>query len=117
MPAPARLSVRCGLLVALLSALLCASCNTTPTLPLPPPLATVDVPDERGIALVQGEAEAKSYISVLNERTASGKITQADDEGTWKVEIEAQSGDPLTIWQEVDGETSEQKHAFVPFPR
>jgi hypothetical protein len=113
MLAPGRLGARCGLLAALL----CASCSSTPTLPLPPPLATVDLPDERGLALVRGEAEAKSYVSVLNERTASGKITQADDEGTWEVEIEAQSGDPLTIWQEVDGETSEQKHTFVPFPR
>lgn len=94
-----------------------ASCNTTPTLPLPPPIASAETPDEQGFALVQGEAHALSYVSILNERTDAGVITRADQEGKFKARIAAEVGDLLTIWQEVAGEIGELKQTVVPRPR
>jgi len=104
-----------GLLLCL--GLLTPSCNVTPTLPLPPPVASADTPDEQGYALVQGEAHALSYVSILNERTDSGVITRADQEGKFRARIEARVGDLLTIWQEVAGEIGELKQTSVPAPR
>jgi hypothetical protein len=98
-------------------ALASASCNTTPTLPLPPPVASASSPDEQGFALIEGEAHALAYVSVLNERTEAGVITRADDEGRFRARIAAQIGDLLTIWQEVGGEVGELKRTSVPPPR
>src|SRR4051794_2926262 len=72
-PQPARTLFT--LLVVLCLGLFVASCNTTPTLPLPPPVASAGTPDSQGFALVEGQAQALSYVSVLNERTDAGVIT------------------------------------------
>lgn len=94
-----------------------AACNTTPTLPLPPPIAIAEAPDEQGFALVRGEAKSRSYVSILNERTDQGVITRADDEGKWEARIAARIGDSLTVWQEIDGEAGEPNFIEVMAPR
>lgn len=99
------------------AALPLASCNTTPTLPLPPPVASASAPDEQGFALVRGEASAEAYVSILNERSESGVITRADPAGRFEALIRAQVGDPLTIRQEIDGELSEPFYTTVLPPR
>jgi hypothetical protein len=108
-----RLFVRLGRLAcALLLVLACASCNNTPTLPLPPPVAQATL-DEQGFALVTGEVHAHAYVSVLNESTEAGVITRADGEGRFQARLEAEVGDLLTIWQDVAGELSEPKYTTV----
>lgn len=108
-----RLSPRLrGPLCALLLGLGCVSCNNTPTLPLPPPVAQATL-DEQGFALVVGEVHAHAYVSVLNERTERGVITRADEDGHFETKLEAEVGDLLTVWQEVGGEISESKYATV----
>jgi hypothetical protein len=109
---------RLGLAVALLlAALALGSCTTTPTLPLPPPVASVGVPED-GFAQIEGQVHALAYVSVLNEQSEQGVITRADTEGNFKTRIEAKSGDLLTLWQDLgDGEASEQKHLVVPSER
>ena len=59
--------VRAFGLVLLLSAGLSAGCNTAPTLPLPPPVASVAKPDMQGFALVEGEVNENAYVYVFNE--------------------------------------------------
>ena len=103
-----------GLVLLLLSF---GSCNSTPTLPLPPPVAQVSTPDETGFALVEGEAQEDAYIFVLNETRDAGVITKADQDGLYSVRIQALSDDRLVIWQSVDGESGEQKRITVPRPR
>src|SRR5687768_13182544 len=88
-------------------------CSTAPTLPLPPPVATVSTPDSQGLALVEGEVNELAYVLVFNERLERGVITRADDEGYFSVEIEAVVGDTLTVWQESEGETGERKQTTV----
>jgi hypothetical protein len=104
-------------LLVLLLALGGGSCTTTPTLPLPPPLVSVETPSE-GFALIQGQAQALSFVSVLNEASEEGVITRANTEGEFKTRIAAEAGDLLTVWQDLgDGVQSLQKQVTVPAPR
>jgi hypothetical protein len=104
-------------LAAVLLALACGSCSTTPTLPLPPPLVVVGVPFD-GFAEVEGDVSSLAYVSVLNERTEDGVITRANGEGHFKTRIAAESGDLLTVWQDLgDGEQSLPKNLSVPDER
>lgn len=102
------------LFVATLS--LVGGCGTTPTLPLPPPVASVGEA-RNGLVVVEGEVLPEAYVSIFNERTEGGVITRADMEGLFSAEMEAEAGDELTIWQERDGETGERKRIVVPTPR
>jgi hypothetical protein len=99
------------------AALILGSCTTTPTLPLPPPVASVGVPED-GFALVEGEVHSLAYVLVLNEASEEGVITRGDQEGNFKARIAAKSGDLLTVWQDLgDGDQSEKKYLTVPAPR
>ncbi len=108
--------------VALSGAIFCASlglggCNQAPTLPLPPPVVDIGSPNTQGLVTVSGEVTPQAYVSVLNERTEKGLITRADREGDFEVEIEAEVGDLITVWSEIDGEIGERKQSTVPAPR
>jgi hypothetical protein len=101
-------------LVLVLSAALFCGCNSAPTLPLPPPVASVSKPDMQGFALVEGEVNELSYVFVFNESMDDGVITRADDHGVFSVRIRAASGDHLSIWQEFQGQSGERKETIVP---
>jgi hypothetical protein len=94
-----------------------AGCNSTPTLPLPPPVVDVGTPNSQGLVTVRGDVLPLAYVSVFNERTEAGLIVRADREGAFEVTIEAEVGDLISVWSEIDGELSERKHASVPPPR
>ena len=106
--------VRAIRFVLVLSAALFAGCNTAPTLPLPPPVATVSRPDMQGFALVEGEVNENAFVFVFNETMELGVITRADDEGSFSVRIQAIAGDHLSIWQEFQGDSGERKETVVP---
>lgn len=93
-----------------------AGCNAAPTLPLPPPVVEVTTPDSTGYALVSGEVNPDAYVFVFNENLELGVITRADGEGLFEARIRADVGDLLTIWQESEGITGEQKQTVVPEP-
>src|SRR5687767_15754037 len=102
-----------GFILAIALAILPA-CNAAPTLPLPPPVADVGTVDMQGFALVSGEVNPLAYVFVFNERLETGVITRADDEGVFSVRIRAEPGDVLSVWQEADGVSGEQKAIAVP---
>ncbi|MFT3922866.1 MAG: hypothetical protein QM778_10055 [Myxococcales bacterium] len=91
-------------------------CGTTPTLPLPPPVASVGQ-SVNGLVLVEGQVLPRAFVSVFNERTEAGVITRADMEGAFSAELEGEVGDVLTLWQEHEGDTGERKTLVVPAPR
>lgn len=91
-------------------------CTSTPTLPLPPPVAVVHAPTAQGLVMVEGEANVRAFVSVFNQHTEAGRITRADMRGHFQVEIEASVGDTLVIWQERDGLTGERTEQNVPAP-
>jgi hypothetical protein len=90
------------------------ACANTPTLPLPPPVATAEFPDESGLVRVSGTALGNAFVSVLNTRTEQGVITRADDDGAFATDIAASAGDRLELWQEADGEIGERIDLAVP---
>jgi hypothetical protein len=92
------------------------SCGSTPTLPLPPPVASVGAPSLQGLVRVEGQANEEAYVTVLNETTDSGKIGKADVDGHFAIEIAASVGDQLVIWQELDGISGERNEQIVPAP-
>jgi hypothetical protein len=104
-----------GLMLALAMAI-SPACNSAPTLPLPPPVADVGVPDMQGLALVSGEVHPLAFVFVFNERLESGVITRADEEGVFSVRVRAEPGDVLSIWQEAEGITGEPRSIAVPDP-
>jgi hypothetical protein len=96
---------------------LLVGCNAAPTLPLPPPVASIEAPNAQGLVLLVGDAPKRSYVSAFNPRTEAGVITRADLNGKFSLEIEAASGDYLTLWVELEGEVGERVDIRVPEER
>jgi len=106
-----------------IGALACAvllSC-TSPTLPLPPPVAptvsTGSSPDTVHLTAGAGGAEPNALVVVVNRNTdvprnhrVSGTI--ADPQGAWDLEVFAHSNDTLDISQEI-GTTRSQGTTIV----
>jgi hypothetical protein len=100
-----------------LSLLSVASCNTAPTLPLPPPVANVSLPSSAGLVIVEGMAKSRATMFLYNEQAEAGVIGRADEAGSFVLAIEAMSGDSLTLWQEHSGTPGQQRTLTVPTPR
>ena len=81
-------------------------------------VAEVTAPDPlTGLVRVSGEALDGSYVSCLNEDSAAGVIVQADDRGRYSLDIAAEVGDSLSIWQHLGTERGPYQHVQVPAPR
>jgi hypothetical protein len=80
-----------------------ASCISTPTLPLPPPVASVSSPNAQGLVRVEGEANERAYVHVFNQQLDRGRTERADESGRFGIEIEGSVGHTLVIWQEDEG--------------
>lgn len=74
-----------------------------PTLPLPPPAAlALTSPDPvTGLVTVTGEALPAAFVSCLNLRLEVGVIGRADATGHFSLQLAAQAGDSLLVWQEI----------------
>jgi hypothetical protein len=90
------------------------SCGTTPTLPLPPPVASVGAPSLQGLVTVEGSANEEAWVTVLNTSTEEGKLGRANKLGRFAITIEAEAGDKLDVFQEVDGVSGEHAELIVP---
>ena len=91
-----------ALCVGLLAAAgLLGGCSA-PTLPLPPPAAlALSSPDPlTGLVTISGEALPGAFVSCVNARLESGVIVRADGAGRFGLQIAAQAGDLLLVWQE-----------------
>lgn len=89
-----------------------------PTLPLPPPNALVEAPDETGRVTLHVEAvEPGALVMALNSRTREGVIGTASDAGEAQLQLPAEIGDRIEVWQRIDTETSEVTTVRVPAPR
>ena len=99
--ATAKLLVLC---VGVLAAVAASSGCAAPTLPLPPPAAlALTSPDPvTGLVTVSGEALPGAFVSCVNVRLESGVIVRSDAAGVFSLQITAQTGDSLLVWQEMD---------------
>lgn len=92
-----------------------AGCTATPTLPLPPPVASVSTPNAQGLVRVEGQINDRAFVHVFNQDRDAGRTERADDVGHFVVDIEASAGHTLVIWQEDDeGMTGERIEKVVP---
>lgn len=107
------------ILIGTLLILAVLACNSSPTVPLPPPeMIVIEPPNDTGYTLVRGEPEAAEdgdMVYIFNEDLLKGVITMAEEDGSFEALIEAQAGDELTIRLERDGELlSGEVTLFVP---
>jgi hypothetical protein len=94
------------------------ACNS-PTLPLPPPnpLAIQSVMSLNGQAVIKGgewAAEPYAKISCLNHANSRMGDTNADAHGAFVLGVEAQPGNTLELWQQVDHLVSDSVMVVVP---
>lgn len=92
------------------------ACDTTPTLPLPPPVAGVEAPDPAGVVTIRGQAQPRSFVAALNEARDAGVIGRADAAGDYSLQLAAQPGDAITVWQFIEADRSQVVDLVVPNP-
>jgi hypothetical protein len=104
----------------ILLALSLIECNSSPTVPIPPPEATMIIassPDVNGIVTVTGAPATAEYgdiILVFNDNTGDGAMKEARTDGSFEVKIRAQVTHILVI-QIKRGETlSDETEITVP---
>ena len=88
-------------------------CNTSPTVPIPPPEAIiVEPPNEEGFSQVKGEpgaAKEDDVVLVFNMDLGKGVMTVAEDDGSFEVEIEAEIGDKISVQIKRDDTVSDNE--------
>lgn len=85
-----------------------------PTLPTPPPSASVALVGTD--AVVTGQADAGALVSCLNEDTARGVIETADTQGAFVLRLPATAGDHLSVWQDSGNGPGQLLELVVPAP-
>ena len=108
-----------ALLMVSAGLLIIASCNSTPTVPVPPPemtLITVSHPDADGWVNLDGSAHcvpAESVVLVFNDNTGDVEGDEADDQGAFNVRIKAQEGHILVIQVKIGINLSNEEEITV----
>ncbi len=91
-----------------------------PTLPVPPPSSPeVSSPDADGIVTVKGgagSAKANAEVTVWNDNLTGvkGFSGSAAGDGSWEIQLPAQSKQKLWIWQTVGFDRSNTLEISVP---
>ena len=102
MASPSRRRLFC--VAAALAAMSCLS----PTLPLPPPSEpTISGPDETGTVRLSGRVRPTAWVFALDRANQLGVFQAAEADGSYALELQAQVGDEIVMWYEIDGEGSE----------
>jgi hypothetical protein len=93
-------------------------CNSTPTVPVPPPeFCGIAVPDaDAGTAVVSCEAGQtdRNIALVFNEDVGRGVMQETDDAGAFSAEVEATTGDQIIIQMKYDDRLSAEVVEYVP---
>ena len=87
-----------------------------PTLPLPPPTALVSAPDTSGTVQLTGDALGDAYVLALNLDTDQGVIGRADPAGRYALELQADSGHTIEVWQMTASDGGQHATVVVPTP-
>ena len=76
-------------------------CNSSPTVPVPPPeMIVVYAPSADGYALVFGKpgtAVVGDTVVVFNNNIGRGVVALVEEDGSFETEVEASGGDRLSI--------------------
>ncbi len=110
-------AVLIGILILLCGVL---GCNSTPTVPVPPPeVISVSAPQDGYVTVMlnAGEAEQGDIVLVFNEMDGAGVMERIDNpDGSFEVEVEAVASDRLYIQIKQDNELSKEEEHIVPNP-
>lgn len=71
-------------------------------------------PDEAGMITISGRVNSGARALVQNQRTSDIVGKRTDDTGRFRVEMEAEVGDQLIIWQSLDTYESDIVEVIVP---
>jgi hypothetical protein len=113
-------SAKTAIALAAISVLfaLATACNSTPTVPVPPPeFCGISAPDEdAGTATVTCEAgeTARNIALVFNDDLGHGVMQETNDAGAFSAEVEANAGDTIVIQMKYDDRLSAEVVEFVP---
>ena len=106
-------------LASLFVLLVSIGCNSSPTVPVPPPeMIIVYAPSDEGIATVLGKpgsAVVGDSVLVFNKNLGLGVVSLAEDDGSFEAEIEASPGHRLSI-QLIRGDMISEDETIVVVP-
>ena len=110
---------RAAITLAVLSALfaITTGCNSTPTVPVPPPeFCGVTTPDAFGIAVVTCDAgqTARNIALVYDEDWGQGVMQETNPDGSFSTEIEATIDDTIIVQIKYDDRLSAEVYMTVP---
>ena len=105
------------LLGAIAAAALVAACNSTPTVPVPPPeFCGIEATDVAGLYTASCEAgqTARNVALVYNENWGQGVMQETNEDGSFAAEIEASPGDAIIIQIKYGNRLSAEVYQTVP---
>jgi hypothetical protein len=107
------------LAVAAVCSLSTYSCNSSPTVPVPPPdmrEVTTLSPDTDGFATVAGDVGAAapdSIVLLYNEDIGSGVMETAGSDGSFEAVVEADVGQTLVLQLKLDNSLSLERFITI----
>ncbi len=106
-----------ALIVTLLFLFAVFGCNSTPTVPVPPPeFCDVSPPDVDGICTVGCEEgqTARNIALVYNNNWGAGVMQETEENGSFEVEVDCTVADTLIIQIKYDRKVSAEVALTVP---
>jgi hypothetical protein len=97
--------------------ILVAACDSTPTVPVPPPeFCAASAPDEFGLCTVgcDGGQTIRNVALVYNEEMGQGLMRETEEDGSFSLEIAAEVGDTLLVQIKHDNKLSGEVVLTVP---
>ena len=116
-PIVGRRAIAGGLLAALSASLLGAGCTagSSPTLPIPPPLAESTSPSVDGLVTITGTgADPDAIMAAFNENTGLGVLGEPEPDGSFTLVLEGSVDDSISVWQQIGTRTSQIQTVLVP---
>jgi len=110
--------LRTAAAVAALPALLAVAtgCNSTPTVPVPPPEFCEITPPVAGLSTVSCDRgqTARNIALVYDEDWGQGVMQETNDDGSFSVELETTVGDTIIVQIKYDDRLSAEVYLTVP---
>jgi len=74
----------------------------------------VTAPSSSGVVRVTGRVQSRASVYILNTSTSKGVNQWTVDDGLYDLELKAEIGDRLNVWQKVGTQESDYVEVVVP---
>ncbi len=108
-----------AMVVSLLFLFAISGCNSTPTVPVPPPeFCDVSPPDADGLCTVGCEEgqTARNIALVYNDSWGAGVMQETEEDGSFEAEVDCAVADTMIIQIKYDRKLSAEVAITVPSP-